>query len=74
MPHNPNRASQGGDVEGQVPTDDSQGKPIQIARASIDPGYSIDTTLSDGGTEINKADLTRGYCTYGKAIGESEAY
>lgn len=70
MPINPNRAAQGGDVEGEIPNFVSQGNPIQVAKASFDPGYPLDETLSDAGIVINKADLVRGYCAYGKAIGE----
>lgn len=70
MPNNPNRSAQGGDVEGTVPNFVTQGKPIDIAKACFDPGYPIDATLSDAGIVVNKADLVRGYCDYGKAIGE----
>lgn len=70
MPINPNRASQGGDVEGEISIDVSQGESIKVSRASYDPGYPLDNTLSDAGTDISKADLTQGYCAYGKAIGE----
>lgn len=70
MPINPNRASQGGDVEGETPIDVSQGEAIKVAKASYDPGYSLDATLSDANTVIGKADLVTGYCSYGKSIGE----
>lgn len=71
MPTNPNRMTQGGDVEGTTPTDVTMGKPIEVSKASFDPGYPIDNTLSDAGTKINRADLTQGYCSYGKSVGES---
>ena len=70
MPKNPSRSSQGGDVEGEVPIDVSQGMAIDVMKASFDPGYDLTTTLSDGGTIISKADLIEGFCSYGKAIGE----
>ena len=76
MPINPNRKAQGGDVEGTTMTDNqwSVGKSIEVAEASFNPGYSIDATLSDGGTKVSKADLVVGYCSYGKVIGEPEAF
>ncbi len=72
MPINPNRKSQGGDVEGQAPTDSqwSVGNPISVSKASFDPGYPLDATLSDADIKVSKADLVQGYCTYGKVIGE----
>lgn len=73
MPINPNRSSQGGDVEGQAPIDVSQGKPILVSKASYDPGYpdgALDATLSDAGIVVSTADLITGYCSYGKVIGE----
>lgn len=70
MPNNPDRAKRGGDVDGQTPTDVTMGKPIMVSKASYDPGYPIDNTLSDADTVISKADLSQGYCGYGKAIGE----
>lgn len=70
MPENPKRATQGGDVEGTKKIDVSQGEALPVAAASFDPGYSLETTLSDAETVINKSDLTRGYCDYGKAVGE----
>ncbi len=70
MPNNPNRSSQGGDVEGTSPIEITQGETIKVAKASFDPGYDLTNTLSDAGTVISKADLIEGYCSYGKAIGE----
>lgn len=72
MPHNPERSERGGDVEGVTKTDvdHAVGSPVEIAKASFDPGYSLDTTLSDAGTVVNKADMLQGYCSYGKTIGE----
>lgn len=65
---------QGGDVDGDRPIDmfGGQGAPIRVADASYDPGYPLDTTLSDAGVRVSKADLLRGFCSYGKAIGEDE--
>lgn len=72
MPKNPNRMAQGGDVEGTTMTDNqwSVGDSIGVAKASFDPGYSLDETLSDGGCVVSKADLIVGYCAYGKSTGE----
>lgn len=62
-----NRA-QGGDVTGTTKTDVSQGKPIEVAEASFDPGYDLSTTLDAG--HIKKDALRRGYCDYGTCVGE----
>lgn len=70
MPINPNRSNQGGDVEGETPIDVTMGEAIKVAKASFDPGYPLDSTLSGAGVVTNKADLVRGYCGYGKTIGE----
>lgn len=75
MPKNPDREAQGGDVEGTKKIDVTQGEALSVAAASYDPGYPeeyIKNTLSDAGTKIDKSDLMRGYCTYGKAVGEGE--
>ena len=73
---NPNRAAQGGDVEGDTYNNQGRGsgKPTTVAKASYDPGYSLETTLSDGGIKVAPADLKLGYCGYGKATGEPEAF
>lgn len=71
MPKNPTRDAQGGDVEGTKKTVVTQGEPIDVAAASFDPGYSLETTLNNGSVNIDKANLMRGYCTYGNVIGES---
>lgn len=74
MPANPNRSGQGGDVEGETPNFVTQGNPIMVAKASFDGGYpegALDQTLNDGGIVVNKADLVKGYCNYGKVIGEA---
>ena len=68
MPTNPNRKSQGGDVEGETPIDVSQGEAIDIAKASLDPGYPVENSLG----YAPKADLIRGYCDYGRVIGEDD--
>lgn len=70
MPKNPQRESRGGDVEGTTPIDVTMGEAIPVAKASFDPGYPLDTTLSDADTKVAKSDLTQGYCSYGKSIGE----
>lgn len=73
---NPNRKAQGGDVEGMTLNDPGRGvsRPIEVAKASYDPGYSLETTLSDAGIKVSVADLKIGRCMYGKVIGEPEAY
>lgn len=70
MPNNPERAARGGDVSGETMTDVTMGKPIAVSKASYDPGYSLEASLSDADTKVNKADLTQGFCSYGKSIGE----
>lgn len=76
MPNNPNRMAQGGDVEGDTKNDQDRGlgMPITVASASYNPGYSLDTTLSDAGIKVSPADLKLGYCTYGKVVGDPEAF
>ena len=69
MPKNPTRSYQGGDVEGSKAIDITQGQACEVALASFEPGYPLETTLSDADTDFSKADLVRGYCSYGKAIG-----
>lgn len=39
---------------------------IPVAKESFDPGYDLSTSLQ----EATKADLIKGYCTYGKSVGE----
>lgn len=65
---------QGGDVSGERPIDmrGAQGASVRVADASFDPGYSLETTLNDAGTDHTMADVVRGYCTYGKAVGERD--
>lgn len=66
MPRNPERASRGGDVQGETPIDVTMGEAVDVATASFDPGYPLDKSLPD----TTKADLKRGYCSYGRSIGE----
>lgn len=70
----PAERAQGGDVAGARPIDmfRAQGASVRVADASFYPGYSLDETLSDGGIVVSKADLLRGFCTYGKVVGEGE--
>lgn len=73
MPKNPGRASQGGDVEGMEEIDQDgalPGQSLDVARASFDPGYSLDETLQAG--YVSKADMKRGFCSYGQGVGESK--
>lgn len=60
---------QGGDVMGTVKMDASQGRPLDVAKASFNPGYDLTNTLKAG--YIEKDTLVRGYCDYGICIGES---
>jgi hypothetical protein len=71
---NPNRASQGGDVPGDTKNDpvNGIGPAMTVAKASYDPGYSLETTLNDAGTKVSTADLKAGFCSYGKAVGERD--
>lgn len=73
---NPHRDCQGGDVEGDTKNDIGygSGEPITIAKASYDPGYSLESTLENGNTEVSPADLKLGFCTYGKVTGDPEAF
>ena len=70
MPRNPSRRSQGGDVEGFDKTDveGSVSDSIDVAAASFDPGYELGESLG----YASEADLKRGFCTYGKGIGDPE--
>jgi hypothetical protein len=47
----------------------TQGTAIDVANASFDPGYDINSTLGAG--YAKKADLKAGFISYGKGIGES---
>lgn len=69
--NNPERANRGGDVEGTTKTDAVLGKPLEVGKASFDPGYSLESTLSDAGTNFEVADLKQGYCTDGSVTGEA---
>ena len=62
---NPNRDNQGGDVTGEKPIDVTQGEAVKVANASFDPGYPLGKSLEDQ----SKADLVKGYCSYGKSVG-----
>lgn len=73
MPKNPGRREQGGDVEGMETVDQEgalPGQSVDVARASFDPGYSLDETLQAG--YVTKADVKRGFCSYGIGIGEGK--
>ena len=64
----PNVDTLGGDVPGFTKTDVVMGSPIEVAKCSYEPNYDIGTTLAAG--DVSKADLMRGFCDHGKAIGE----
>lgn len=65
---------QGGDVQGVTRIDVSQGDALEVATASFDPGYDLESTYKGGDrrNRFTKADLVQGYCTYGRMIGESK--
>lgn len=69
MPRNPERSARGGDVEGMTKTDNEWGvgSPIEVADASYDPGYPLETVLTEG--YIDAAHLKEGYCSYGVCAG-----
>lgn len=47
------------------------GSPLTVSAASYDPGYSLDTVLSDCGTRyLDEAELIKGFISEGVAIGE----
>ena len=70
MPKNPDRRSRGGDVEGDTKTSNEWGvgSPATVAKASFDPGYSLETVFDE--CYMSAADLKDGYMSYGVAIGE----
>lgn len=63
-------ADRGGDVSGFTKTDGlwGVGSPVEVAKASFDPGYDIDVTLEAG--YVSLADVKAGYCSYGVGVGE----
>ena len=71
MPHNPERASRGGDVEGETLTDAewSVGGPVRVADASFEAGYECQDVSMEAGY-VTMADLKQGYCSYGVGIGD----
>lgn len=44
------------------------GSPVTVADASYEPGYDLETVLSEG--YVSAADLKQGYCSYGICVGE----
>jgi hypothetical protein len=42
------------------------GKPMDVAKASFDPGYDLAESLPD----TSVADLKRGYASYGRSVGD----
>ena len=60
------------DVTGTTKIEVSMGEAIPVSNKSFDPGYSIESTLEGGDprNSFTKADLVRGYCSYGRMIGE----
>ncbi len=64
---NPEREAQGGDVEGDVPIDITQGEALRVAKASFDPGYELGKSNEYG----SAADLRQGFTGYGIAVGDA---
>ncbi len=62
------------DVSGTTKIAVTMGEAIPVANASFDPGYSLETTYEGGDPRntFTKADLVRGYCSYGRMIGERD--
>lgn len=62
---------QGGDVEGMTRIDVTMGDALEVASASFDGGYSLETTYEGGdpANKFTKADLVQGFCTYGRLVG-----
>lgn len=71
MMSNSERRMRGGDVEGMTKTDveGAVGSPVEVAKASYDPGYELGESLQ----YETRADLKQGYCSYGVAVGDSRA-
>lgn len=49
------------------------GRAIEVSNRSFDPAdYTLETTFEGGDSrnKFTKADLVRGYCSYGHLIGE----
>lgn len=64
---NPNRKAMGGDVDGTEATDPANGvtiKPLQVSKASFDPGYAIGHVKDDYG--LTQAEIKVGYSSYGR--------
>lgn len=59
---------QGGDVMGTKKMHVSQGRALDVAAASFEPGYDLTSTLKAG--YIDPAAIIRGYCDYGVCVGE----
>lgn len=60
---------QGGDVMGTKKIDVSQGEALEVATASFEPGYDLDSVLEAG--YVDEACLVQGFCDYGICIGEA---
>lgn len=64
--------ARGGDVQGKTRIDVTMGEAIEVAAASFDPGYDLEETFEGGDSRnrFTKADLIRGFSTYGRLVGE----
>lgn len=63
---------QGGRVPGRTKIDVSQGRALEVASSSFDPGYDLEETY-EGGDERNdftEADLIQGFRSHGRYVGE----
>lgn len=59
---------QGGDVTGTKKIDVSQGRALDVAEASFNPGYDLSSTFDAG--YVDESCLVQGYCDYGVCVGE----
>jgi hypothetical protein len=61
-------------VSGTTRIEVSMGEAIPVANCSFDPGYSLESTFEAGDprNRFTKADLVRGYCSYGHLTGERD--
>ena len=62
------------DVTGTTRICVTMGEAIPVSNKSFDPGYSLEETYEGGDprNKFTKADLVRGYCSYGRMIGERD--
>ena len=68
---NQKNSVQGGDVMGTTKINVSQGRALDVATASFEPGYDLSSTLD--AAHVDKSCLIRGYCDYGIAVGQESS-